>query len=194
MRFRHDGTEAAATKMATHLGDKTETTRAVAAFGDLHKRIVTRRGQHAWSRFVIKVSCALVTQRQHRQRTRVYCRIANSQDVVDLAGADERVDLRHLCFQFVAITLDQTTGYDQALRIAAVFHPGSFKYGVNRFLFCGINKPARVYDQSVRFVCVGSDLITVLLKLAHHHLAVDEVLRATETNKSNFIRKSVNGE
>src|SRR5688500_19508282 len=110
MRFGDDRTKAAAAKMAAHLRNETKGARAIAAFGYLDERVMRRRSQHAGRRVVVKISRALVTKWDNGKRSRIGIRIANGEDVVDLARSDIRIDLRHLGFQFVAITLNQTDG------------------------------------------------------------------------------------
>ena len=43
------------------------------------------------------------------------------------------------------------------------------------------------HDDSVRVVWAICDLIACLGERTHHNLAVDEILRAPETDKSNFF-------
>ena len=125
------------------------------------------------------------------KRTRVGLRIANREDVVDLTGADERIDFRHLRFQFIAITFDQTTGDNQSRRFAVSLQPRRFENRVDRFLLGRVDKATGVDDDRVSLAGVRGHLITICFELAHHHLAIDEVLGTTETDKSNFfhIRK-----
>src|SRR5712692_2080745 len=108
MRFGDNRTKAPAAKMAAHLRDKTERTWTIAAFGDLDESVMARRRQHTRRRFIVEVRRALIAERDHRKRSRVNAWIANREDVVNLAGADEGIDLRHLCLQLIAITLNQT--------------------------------------------------------------------------------------
>src|SRR6267143_7020227 len=102
----NDRSKTTAAKMSTHLGDETESARPIAAFSDFDERVVRRRGQHARCRLVVQIRRTLIAQRNYRQRSRVRLWIADTQDVVDLTGADERIDFRHLGFQLVAISLN----------------------------------------------------------------------------------------
>ena len=92
-----------------------------------------RCGEHARRRFIIKISRALITERNYGERSGVGFRIADAEDVVDLAGADEGVNFGHLRFQLVAITLDQTTGNDQAGSFTISLQSGRFENCFNRF-------------------------------------------------------------
>src|SRR5712692_10893501 len=107
MRFGDDRSKAPAAKMSPHLRDETERAGTIAAFGNLYERVVTRRGEHTRRRFIIQVSCGLIAERDDWQRSGVCLRVADAEDVIELTGADERINLRHLCFQLIAITFDQ---------------------------------------------------------------------------------------
>src|SRR5690349_4340985 len=187
MRFGDDRTEAAAAKVSAHLRNETESTRTIAAFGNLHKCIMGRCGEHARRRVVVQIGRALIAELDHRQAARVGLRIADGEDVVDLVRADERIDFGHLRLQFVAITLDQTTGYNQALGLAFRLKTRRFENRVDRFLLRRVDKAARVYHDGLGIGGVRRDLITVLLQVAHHHFTIDEVLGTPETNKSDFL-------
>src|SRR5215813_7672219 len=104
--------------MAAHLRNETEGTGSIATFRDLDESIVTRSRQDARRRFVVEIGSALIAERNERQRARVCLRIADCEDIVDLAGADESINFRQLRFQLIAITLDQTTRHDQPFGLA----------------------------------------------------------------------------
>src|SRR5712691_9816245 len=110
MRFGDYRTKASAAKMAAHLRNETESAGTIATFGNLDERVVTWGRQHARSRFIVKIGRTLIAEWQHRQRPRVCFWVANAEDVVELARPDEGIDLRHLCFQLIAVTLNQTAG------------------------------------------------------------------------------------
>src|SRR6185295_1874622 len=67
MRFGDDRAKPPATKMATHLWNKTKCTRTVAAFGDFDERIMAGRREHARRRFIVEISRALITQGNDRE-------------------------------------------------------------------------------------------------------------------------------
>jgi hypothetical protein len=72
-----------------------------------------------------------------------------------LICADEGIHLRHLGFQFIAVTLDETPGDDETLRATFGFKPRRFENRVNRFLARRINEAASVDDKRIRFLaCV----------------------------------------
>jgi hypothetical protein len=129
----------------------------------------------------------LIAEWYDRQRARVGLRISNGEDVVDLTGADECVDFRYLGFQLIAVTFDQTARDDQSLCLSVCLELSGFENRVDRFLLCRIDEATRVDDDRLRVGCIRRDLITTLLELAHHHLAVDEVFGTTQTDKSDFL-------
>src|SRR6266852_1380008 len=53
VRLSDDRAKATAAKVAAHLGNETESTGAIAAFGDLDEGVVTGRRKHARRRFVV---------------------------------------------------------------------------------------------------------------------------------------------
>ncbi len=67
MSFSDDRTEATAAKVTTHLRNEAESTRTIAPFGNLHERVVRRRCEHAWGRFVVEVSRALISDGHYRK-------------------------------------------------------------------------------------------------------------------------------
>src|SRR2546430_4741306 len=106
MRFGDDRSKSPAAKVSAHLRNETESAGTIAAFGNLNERVMRRRGEYARRRFVVEISRALITERNNRQRSRVCLRIADAQDVIDLTGADKRIDLGHLSFQLIAISFN----------------------------------------------------------------------------------------
>jgi len=119
--FGDDRSETTAAKVATHLRNETERARSIAAFGNFYERVVRRCRENARRRIVVEISRTLIAELHHRQRARVGVWIANGKNVVDLVGADERIDFRHLRFQLVAVSLDQTTRDDQSFSFPVCF-------------------------------------------------------------------------
>src|ERR1043166_100914 len=191
MSLGYNRTKTTAAKMATHLRNEAESARAVATFRNLNERVMTWCCQHAWSRFVIEIGCALISQRNYRQRSRVRFWIADLQNIVDLTGADEGVNLRHLSFQFIAISLNQTTGNNQPPGLSFCFQARCFENCFNRFLLGRLNKTTCVNHNGIGLLSVRRDLIAFLLQLSHHHFAVYQILGTTQTNESNLLHKSL---
>src|SRR5512132_3339082 len=106
MRFGDDRSEAAAAKMAARVRNETEGAWAITAFSDFDESVMRRRSEDARGRFVIKIGRALIAEWNNRERSRIGFRIADRKNFVDLAGAYECVDFRHLGLQLVAVTLD----------------------------------------------------------------------------------------
>src|ERR1700704_6361241 len=152
--------------MSAHLWDETESTRTITAFGDLDEGIVAGGRQHARRRLIVKISCALIAECDHRQAPRVRTWITNREDVIDLTGADERIDLGHLSLQLIAIALDQAPGHDQARRLTSGFQARCFQDRFDRFLLGRLNEPTGVHHYGVRLCSIRRKLVTVLLELA----------------------------
>ena len=102
------------------------------------------------------------------------------------AGAEHRVDLGNLRFQLVAITLAEAAGDDQPFAVAAFLEFRELENRVHRFLFRGIDEGARVDDDDVGVGRVRRQRVAALLGQPHHHLGVDEVLRAAERNETDL--------
>ena len=132
--FGDDRSKPATAKMTAHLRNKTEGTGTVAPFGNLDIGVLARRGEHARRRLVVEIGRALISERNHRQRTRVRLGIANAEDVRDLTGADESIDFGHFGFQLVPIAFDQTSGNHQTLRLALGLQSCRFQNRIDRFL------------------------------------------------------------
>src|SRR5262245_39324639 len=122
--------------MSAHLRNKAEGTRTVTTFGDFYVGVMTRGREHPRRGLIVEISRALIAQRNHRQRPRISLRIADAEDVVDLTGADERIDFWHLSPQLVAIALNQTACDHQPFRLAISFQTRRFENRFDRFLLC----------------------------------------------------------
>jgi hypothetical protein len=66
------------------------------------------------------------------------------QNSADFIRADKRVNFRQFLQKIVAVTLDQTTGDDDALRYAVRFRAGRFENRFDRFGFRRFDKTASV--------------------------------------------------
>ncbi len=154
----------------------------VAAFVDLDVGGVARRGQDARRKIVIKIS--------GRFARRICCRgnvaFARGQNSFDFACADHRVDFRNLLANFVAVALDHAAGHDQLLRAAEFLVLGHLQDRIHRFLLRGRDEAAGVDHKHVGFARPWRDFIARARKNTHHHLAVDEVLRASQAYESDL--------
>src|SRR5437762_8333234 len=135
MSFGDDRSKTTTAKVPAHLRNETESARTIATFGNLYERVVRWCRQHTRRRFVVEIRCALIADWYDWKRASVGLRIANSEYVVDLTGADEGVNFRYLSFQFFAITFDQTTRDDESLRLSICFKLSGFEDRLNRFFF-----------------------------------------------------------
>src|SRR5262249_3201005 len=114
-------------------------------------------------------------------------------DLLELIGADDGVDLGHTLPNVAAVALDQASGYDQALRAAGLLVLGHFQDRVDRFLLSWIDEAARVDDDHVCVRGMRRELVPAGGEVAHHDLGVDEVLRASEADETDFQGRSCEG-
>ena len=101
-------------------------------------------------------------------------------DVLELAGADERVDLGQLLGQLGAVALGQAAGDDQRADRAALLLVGQLEDRVDRLLARARDERAGVHDRDVRVGEVLGDRAARERELPEHDLGVDLVLRAAE--------------
>jgi hypothetical protein len=148
---------------------------------------VRGRGEHARRGLVVEIGRGLVAERKHGKLTRVDARVGDRRDVVNLARADKGVDLGHLGAQLVAVALDEATRDDEPLTLPLGLQARGFEDGVDRLFLRRVDKATRVDDERVGLGRVARDLVAFLLQPPHHHLAIDEVLRAAQTDESNFL-------
>ena len=111
---------------------------------------------------------------------------AGCENFFDFAGADDRVHFRDLFADVVAVAFDHASGDDQFLRAAEFFVFGHFQDGVHGFFLRGLDEAAGVDDQHVGFAGAGREFVAGARKNAHHHLAIHEVLRASQADESDF--------
>ncbi len=108
------------------------------------------------------------------------------QNCFEFAGADHSVDLGDVGADFVAVTLDQAAGYDEALGAAAVgdLVLNHLEDGVDGFLLGGVDEGAGVDDEDVGVFGAGGELGTAAMEQAHHDLGVNEVLGAAKRDEA----------
>ena len=145
----------------------------IAAFGNFDVSLVLGSGDDARREIVVQERGQLC-----REDSQVALNGFN--DALDFAGADDGIDFRHLLKDLIAKTLDKTAGDDQFFGGAEFLVLGHFQDGVDGFLLRGFDKAASVDDQDFGIVGARGQLIALAREKAHHHLAVDEVLGASE--------------
>ena len=151
----------------------------VAALGDLDIGEMPGRGQHARRGVVIQV-------RFERIALGGLHAFTETGDLLQLIGADHRVDFRHILADVAAEAFDQASRDDQLPRAAGFLVFRHLEDGVYRFLLGRIDEAARVDHDHVGIGRMRRQLVTLRGELAHHHLGIDEILRATETNEAYF--------
>ena len=107
-------------------------------------------------------------------------------DLRDLAGAEDGVDFRNLGLQLVAIPLRQAAGHDQPLQRSGLLQLGDLEDRVHRLLFRAVDERARVDDDDVGLLGARREGVPRLFREAEHDLAVDEILRTAEGDKTDL--------
>ena len=117
-----------------------------------------------------------------------WCEASGRKDALELAGADDGVDLRDVGADLVAIALDQAAGDDEAAGAATVgdlvLH--HLEDGVDALLLGGVDERAGVDYQDLSVLGLLCELGAVVMKQAHHDLGVDEVLGAAERDEADL--------
>ena len=143
----------------------------IAALGDLDVSEIPGRGQHARRRVVIQVRFEGIALGGLDT-------FAKTGDLFQLIGADHGVHFRHVLADVAAEAFDQASGDNQLLRAAGFLVLGHFENGVYRFLLGRIDEAARVDHDHIGIGRMRGQLVTLCGELAHHHLGIDEILRA----------------
>ncbi len=179
-RFADHRFEPAAAKLSAILRDHAEGAGMIATLGDFDVCEMFRRRQHARRQVVIQILLEWICSGRGRHA------FAQLRDPLQLIRPDHRIDLGHVLLNVGAITFHQTTRDDQALRAPGLLVLRHFENGVDRFLLRRIDKAARVDHDHIGVGWMRRQLMTRRGELAHHHLRIDEVLRASKTDKTNF--------
>src|SRR5262245_49615937 len=107
-------------------------------------------------------------------------------DVGDLAGAEDRVNLGDLFLQLVAIALGEAAGDDEAAAGAVLLVLRHLENRVDRLLLRAVDEGAGVDDQDLRARRVVGQLVPRLLREPEHDFGIDQILRTTERNQTNL--------
>ncbi len=182
LRLAHHRLKTPAAEFAAKLRNNAEGAGMIAALSDFDVGGVPRRGHNARRQIVIKKSGRL--RRQHTQIA-----LDSFDDALDFTGSHHRIHFRHLLENLLAKAFHQAAGNNQFLRRAEFLVLRHLQNGVHRFLLRRLNKAARVYHQHFRLIRARRQLIPFARKNAHHHLAIHEVLRASQADKSDLSHK-----
>ena len=102
-------------------------------------------------------------------------------DLFNLVDAHEGVHFGEEFGQFVAKTLRETAGDDEALAPVLGFAEfAGFEDGIDAFFLGGVDEGAGIDDDDIGAGGVVGDLDTFFDKRAEHNFGIDEVLGATE--------------
>ena len=99
-----------------------------------------------------------------------------------LVDAQEQVDLGKLLQEILLIPLGQAAGDHQQAALSGFRELRHFEDRVDGFLLGGIDEPAGIDHEDIRFLRPGSEDETVLLQQAEGGLGVHPVLVAAEGN------------
>jgi hypothetical protein len=112
----------------------------------------------------------------------------SGEDGFEFAGADDCVYFGDVLSNFVAVALDEATGYDYALGFAAVLLLvlDHLEDGVDGLLLGGVDEAAGVDDDDLGVFGAGGEFGSVVVEEAHHDLGVDEVFGAAEGDEAYF--------
>ena len=179
---RDDGFKAAAAEFSAQLRNHAESAGVVAAFVDFDVGGVAGRGENARRRVVIKVGGKVGGVRI----VGAELAFARCEDFLDFAGADHGVNFRDLLADVVAIAFDHAAGDDQFLRAPEFFVFGHFQDRVHGLFLRGLDEAAGVDDEHVGLARARREFVAGARKNAHHHLAIHEVLGASQADESNF--------
>ena len=150
----------------------------VAALGDLDVGEVAGGGENARRQVVIKVRLRAAGVRLQA--------FAHRHDLRQFIGANQRVHFRKLIANLIAIALHHASRHDQLPRLAGFLVFGHLQNRVDGFLLGRIDEAAGVDHQDFGVARLRRQLVPALRQMAHHHLCIHEVLRASETYKTNF--------
>ncbi len=107
-------------------------------------------------------------------------------DAFDFAGAHHGVHFRHLFENLLAKPLDQAARHNQFFRRAEFLVLRHFQDGLDGLFLRRFNEAACIHYQNFRFIRARRQFIPFARKDAHHHLAVHEVLRASQADESDL--------
>ena len=103
-----------------------------------------------------------------------------------LSRPKDRVDFRDLFLQFFTITLGKAAGDHEAGAVAVLLVFRHFQDRVDGFLLRAIDEGAGVDDEHVGVRGFGRQFVSRVAGDAQHHLAINEVLWASERKKTNL--------
>ena len=151
----------------------------IAAFRDFDVRRVLGCGDDA--------RCQMVVEKRGRLR-RQHAKIAfyRFHDAFHFAGAHDGIHFRHLLQNLRAKPFHQASCHNQFLRRAEFLVLRHFQDGVHGLFLRRFDKAARIHDQHLGFIGARRQFIALTRKNTHHHLAVYEVLRASQADESDL--------
>ncbi|KAF5037273.1 hypothetical protein DSECCO2_566300 [anaerobic digester metagenome] len=108
-------------------------------------------------------------------------RIKSRQNGIKIIHPKETIHLRHLSDKILFITLRKTTHHIKFPDFIPFPLSGPLKDGVDRFLFCIIDKTAGIDDNNIgRTIAVMQCFNSCSPELAHHHFGVNQIFRTAQ--------------
>ena len=180
-RFRlgEDRLEAAASEVSAQLRDNAKGARMIAALGDLEVGGRTRRRDQTGEERVLGFG---LEGKANGVKTRSRL-IEHLRNLRVRARTDDRIDLRDERPQLLTVSLREAPGDDEPLIVAlrrCVFENHVGRLGLRR-----IDERARIDDDRVGIGGIGDEFPALEAERPDHHFGIDEVLRASQTDKRN---------
>jgi hypothetical protein len=121
-------------------------------------------------------------------RVAARCKARGSENRFQLAGADDGVDLWDILLNLVTVAFNQAAGDDDALGLAAILLLvlDHFEDRVDRLLFGRVDEAAGVNDDDLGVFSIRRQFGSIVVEQPHHHLGVNEVLRAAKGDKAHL--------
>jgi hypothetical protein len=102
--------------------------------------------------------------------------LAQSNNLIDFVGPDNRIHFRHVGQNVLSIPFHQTSGYDQLFSLTSPFMLRHLQDGVHRLLLGQIDKTAGVDDDNVRVFRLMGQFVAALNQFTHHYFRVHQIL------------------
>ncbi len=182
LRFAHDGFKSSAAERAAQLRNDAERAGMIAALGDLDVRGVARRGDHARRQVVIE-------KRRRRSGQHTQVAIHGFENSLHFAGPHDGIHFRNLFENLIAKSLDKASGDDELARRAKFLVLGHLQNRVDGLFLRRLDEAARIDDEDLGFIRSRRQFVAFARKNTHHHLAIHEVLRATQANESDLSHR-----
>ena len=124
----------------------------------------------------------MIEKRRRLRGERAQVALHSFKNALDFAGAHDSIHFRNLLEDLIAVPLDQAAGDDELFGRAEFLVLGHFQDGVHGLFLRGLDKAAGIHDKDFRFIGARCEFVARAGESAHHDLAIDKVLRASEAD------------